>query len=67
MDTARCLCSVGIIKVDCPIHGMSSPHPWTPYVLTDSDKTMLRTMRIAYTDSAAIQSVRQADEDRFRR
>jgi hypothetical protein len=66
MDSARCRCSPGVYRGDCPIHGFSSPDPLQPYALTQTDKDMLRTMRIAVTDSADIQAVRQADEDRWR-
>lgn len=64
-DVARCLCQLD--RARCPIHGDSPKHPVKPYVLSENDRTMLKTMRIATTDSAEIQQVRQADEDRWRR
>jgi hypothetical protein len=67
MDTARCLCTSIARALRCPFHGDSPKDPLKPYVLTDSDKAILRSMRIAFTDSAEIQQIRQADEDRFRR
>jgi hypothetical protein len=66
MDTARCRCSPGIIRGDCPIHGISTPDPLKPYALTQTDKDMLRTMRIAVMDSDEIQAIRQSEEDRWR-
>lgn len=73
MDTARCRCThdaAGVRQtrnLDCPIHGFSAGDPKVPYALTQSDKTMLRTMRIDPYDHAALQELRQADEDRFKR
>lgn len=73
MDSARCRCIQDVAgkvvarSAICPIHGDSGKDPITPYRLTEQDRQLLRTNRIAVTDSEAIQQVRQADEDRFRR
>ena len=72
-DVARCACPKDSSGTKCgrtptcPIHGDSARDPLKPYVLTISDRELLKSMRIQVTDSAAIQDVRQADEDRFRR
>jgi hypothetical protein len=71
MDSARCRCPLHVDgsrgrHLDCPIHGFSGGDPKVPYALTQTDKTFLRTMRIDPYDHAAIQEVRQADEDRFK-
>jgi hypothetical protein len=72
MDTARCRCAHvdGVRQgrnLDCPIHGFSGGDPKVPYALTQTDKVMLRTMRIDPYDHGAIQELRQADENRYRR
>jgi hypothetical protein len=72
-DVARCRCLLDVngkpnpINPACPIHGYSSPHPQKPYLLTQGDKDALKAIKIAVTDAAAIEEVRKADEDRFRR
>jgi hypothetical protein len=72
-DVARCLCpkdSTGNKcgrNTDCPFHGDTPKEPQKPYVLTVRDREVLKSMRIATADSDAIQQVRQADEDRWRR
>jgi hypothetical protein len=63
MDIARCLCPAA----RCPFHGDSPKDPIKPYVLTQSDHTLLKSLRIAPFDTREIEQVRQADEDRFRR
>jgi hypothetical protein len=71
METARCQCPHGIdgkrfgVHPSCAIHGWSSPHPRFPYALTEPDRRLLKSFRIAISDSAEIQAVRQADEQRF--
>ena len=72
MDTPRCKCPMDAegkriaCHTDCAIHGWNSPVPLKPYILSDSDKAILRSMRIAISDSAAIQDVRKSDEDRWK-
>lgn len=72
-DVARCICphdsqqqKCGLNRL-CPIHGDSAKDPIRPYALTWTDRKLLKAMRIGLEDSAEIQDVRQADEDRFRR
>jgi len=72
-DVARCLCphdSAGVKSGRnrvCPFHGDNDKSPKTPYVLTNKDRARLTAMRIAVTDTAAIEAVRKADEDRWRK
>jgi hypothetical protein len=73
MDSARCRClqdpagqRVGCNPA-CPIHGTSGADPIKPYRLSEADRQLLHSFRIAVADSAEIQQVRQAEEDRFRR
>lgn len=72
-DVARCKCphdSTGAKcgrHPACAFHGDSPKDPIKPYALTETDKALLRTMKIQIFDSVEIQQVRQADEDRFRR
>lgn len=72
MDSARCRCprdSVGAtcgVHPACPIHGPSGPDPVKPYVLIENDRRFLKSMRIAAIDTAAIEDVRKADENRFK-
>ena len=72
MEHARCLCARdGESKLlqqhyGCPFHGYTSFFPKVPYVLTWNDKRLLHSLRVDPEDSAAIQDVRQADEDRFK-
>lgn len=73
MDSARCICPPdgdGKRACDlpsCPIHGAVTKWPLVPYRLSENDRKMLRSFRIATTDTTDIQDVRQADEDRFKR
>ena len=72
-DVARCTCpkdSTGTKcgrAPTCAFHGDTPKDPIKPYLLTVADRDVLKGMRIAVTDSAAIQEVRKADEDRWRR
>ncbi len=72
-DVARCLCPHGSdgkkcgSHAFCPIHGPADRDPKIPYELSLTDRKMLRLNKIDPEDSDAIQQVRQADEDRFRR
>jgi hypothetical protein len=67
MDSARCLCVHDTRSPRCPIHGDSGVDPIKPYRLSEADRQLLHSFRIAVADSAEIQQVRQAEEDRFRR
>ena len=72
-DVARCRCPIDStntkcgVNPACPIHGYSAPNPLKPYVLSQGDRDLLKSMRIALTDTAEIEAVRKADEDRWRR
>lgn len=67
-DVARCLCIPGTrtaLNPKCPFHGDSPKDPKRPWVLSERDRQALRDLRIAATDSEAIEQVRKLDEGRF--
>lgn len=70
-DVARCLCPHDFKAVRCglnqccPIHGWSAPTPRGTYRLSEPDRRMLKSFRIAVDDSEAIEDVRKAEEQRF--
>ena len=73
MDVVRCKCptdSAGTKcgrNAACAIHGDHSPVPLRAWILSHSDKDLLRSMRIAVLTADEIEELRKADEDRFRR
>lgn len=73
MDSVRCTCprdSYGARRdrnPACAIHGVAGDTPLIDWTLTREDRAFLRTNKIDPEDSAAIQQVRQADEDRWKR
>jgi hypothetical protein len=71
MDAVRCRCPYDSNGTRCgrhpacAIHGMHGIDPLVPYLLNESDKAILRGMRIGWCDAAAIAEVRHAEEQRF--
>lgn len=72
-DVARCTCpkdSTGQKcgrNLDCPFHGFNPADPQVAWSLNPHDRAALRRLRIDPEDTEAIQQVRQAEEDRWRR
>ena len=71
-DVARCRCPIDSagtkcgVNPACPIHGYSAPNPLKPYVLSQADRDLLKSMRIAITTTDDIEETRKADENRWK-
>lgn len=71
MDTVRCLCPTDSLGARCgrhpacAIHGVCSVDPIMPYQLSDYDRKLLSSFRIATVTAADIAETRAADEGRF--